>query len=427
MLLMVSTLHAQGRPAPGFQVIYSFTGGADGAGPWAAPILDAQGNLYGTASSGGTGPCVLDGNPGCGTVYKLAPNNGSWRFTPLYSYGGVNSGDGEYPIRPLVFGPSNIPGGILYGNTPPGGQGTCTFYNATGCGTAFKLYAGPVYPGLRRESVIYRFPDNAENGGQPASELVFDKQGNGYGTAFGGGAFNSGVVFKLTPSGGGFTESVIYSFAGGDDGASPVSGLYLDSKGNLYGTTSGGGSGPCQDPPFFGCGVVYELSPGANGWTETVLYAFQDGDDGKHPNGGVIMDASGDLLGTTWAGGSQNGGTAFQLTPSGNQWSITTFYTFGLNGAPLGTFVMDSAGSIYGTIQQAGAFTFGQVFKFTPSQNGWIFTDLYDFTGGADGANPLGGVAVDSKGNVYGTTWDRGANACKSQAGCGVIYEIVAQ
>ncbi len=173
-----------------------------------------------------------------------------------------------------------------------------------------------------------------------------------------------------------------------------------------------------------GCGTVFELSPSGGGWTEKILYAFQGGSDGQFPNAGVVMDAAGNLYGNTWQGGSGGGGTVYELSPSGGgNWTLTTIYSIVGNGFTVGRLVLDS-GNLYEVSQSGGAFGVGQVFKLTPTNGSWTFTDLHDFTGVTDGGTGLGGVAFDASGNLYGTAWGGSANSCAGGFGCGTVWQI---
>ena len=220
------------------------------------------------------------------------------------------------------------PNGSLYGTTVGGGEGTCSFDGSTGCGIAFNLTPGPTFPKTPftpwDEKILYRFT-GAGDGGSPFTTLLFDSSGNMYGTTVFGGTSNLGTVFKLTSTGGGnYTESAIYSFAGGMDGENPYDGLIADTAGNYYGTTAnGGGSTNCSA----GCGTVFELSPNGSGWTEKILYRFQGPTDGENPNAGLVMDSAGNLYGNTWQGGPGGGGTVYKLTNSGGNWTETTIYS----------------------------------------------------------------------------------------------------
>jgi len=404
---------------PTFSVLHTFTGGADGAQPWASLILDPAGNLYGTAAAGGTGDCSYLGATGCGTIFQLKPHGTSYTFSPLYSFQGGE--DGEFPARPLTRGPN----GTYYGTTTSGGEGTCSFDGVSECGTVFN--AGPTAQPPRtpllefRESVLYRFTGGSD-GGNPFSTVVFDQAGNIYGTTSSGGANGLGSVFELTPAGGGtYTETVLYSFAGGSDGANPYDGMTFDTAGNLYGTTLyGGGSTVCQT----GCGTVFKLSPSGGGWTESVIYRFQgSSSDGQYPTAGVVIDSAGNLYGNTNSpplGQGGNGGNyVYELSPNGSNWTYSKLSGAGGGGFGYGRVALDSNGNLYAVTEGGGAFGYGQVSKLALASG--IFTNLYNFTNSSDGANPYSGVVVDSNGTVYGTTI-RGGSGC--HGGCGVVWEI---
>lgn len=366
-----------------YNVIYNFTDvGSDGASPYAGPTLDQSGNLYGTT--------YLGGSTGNGSVYRLSPHGSSWIYTSLYSFKGVPDGSGP------AFGSLVIGGGrALFGTTEGGGE----------FGTAFAICNCP-----EREVQLHSFGTGTD-GAQPIGGLVLDSAGNYYGTTSLGGSSGNGTVFQGKRSGYSWTESVIYNFTGGDDGASPPAGVSVDSHGNLYGTSSFGGS--------TGDGVIYELSPNASGWTQVVLYTFQGADDGQNPVGGVIVDANGNLYGTTFDGGINGGGTVYELSPSSNGWMFKVLYSFtGGYGGPYNKLTFDAHGSLYGVTNSDGANGFGSVFKLTPNNGTWTFTDLHDFAGGNDGSLPYGSVAVDSQGNVFGTASVGGSN------NQGLVFEI---
>ncbi|MFZ0792912.1 MAG: choice-of-anchor tandem repeat GloVer-containing protein [Candidatus Korobacteraceae bacterium] len=215
----------------------------------------------------------------------------------------------------------------------------------------------------------------------------------------------------------------MYDFAGGgNDGQNPLDGVIFDTAGNLYGTTAvGGGSANCTN----GCGTVFELSPSGSGWTEKVLYKFQGPSDGENPNAGVVMDTAGNLYGNTWQGGPGGGGTVWELSPSGSNYTFTLLYSVPGSGFAVGRLARDSHGNLYEALQNGGANNNGQIFELTPSNGNWIFTDLHDFTNGNDGGEPIGGVVLDSSGNIYGTALFGGANACGGGSyGCGTVWEI---
>ncbi len=398
-LLAVSAEKASGQT---YQVLYSFTGGVDGSGPFGGVTMDSAGNLYGTTYSYGA--------HGFGTVFKLSRKNGSWLFAPLYSF--QNIPDGANPAARVIFGPN----GTLYGTTYLGGAGC----RGIGCGTVFNLR--PPATTCRAvfcawsESVLYRFND-VPDGASPFSEVVFDQSGNLYGTTYGGGFNGQGAVYKLTSFGGQWGEGVIYRFQNGTDGASPQSGLIFDAAGNLYGTSSAGGAN---------YGAVYELTPTQFGWSEQTLHGFQDYSLGASPIGGLVFDRSGNLYGTTMYGGAQFSGTVYELMPALGSWTFHLLYSFAGSGSegPLASLILDSAGNLYGTTYADGAYGQGAVFKLTHSGGGWTHTSLHDFTGGSDGAGPLGQLIFDANGNLYGTTGLGGISGSCSPAGCGVVFEI---
>jgi uncharacterized repeat protein (TIGR03803 family) len=388
-----------------FTVIHDFTGEGDGAGPTAGVTVDTAGNLYGTTQNGGT--------DGFGIVYRLKHLGSGWQLTPLYSFQGGS--DGAVPNASVEFGPD----GSLYGTTYEGGGTNC---NHTGCGTAFNLK-----PPLTvcktalcpwNETVLYRFSGGNDGANPDAGDLIFDEEGNIYGTTLSGGSYpcegpGCGTVFQLTHSSGGWTKSTIYDFTGGNDGGNPASGVVLDGVGNLYGTTLGGGA--------YGAGAAFQLMNTGNGWTENTLQSFEvEGSNGYTPAAGVIVDQSNNLFGATSSGGVGNGGTVFELSQSGGRWSLSLLYSLsGGSSGPQGSLVMDSAGNIYGTTLGNGEYGYGNVFKLAPSNGGWTYTSLHDFTGGRDGRHPYSAVALDASGNLYGTTYGGGSG------GYGVVYEIV--
>jgi uncharacterized repeat protein (TIGR03803 family) len=207
-----------------------------------------------------------------------------------------------------------------------------------------------------------------------------------------------GIRNELTPSSEGWTEQTLYGFGGGDDGCNPRSSLTIDSSGNLYGTTQIGGPS--------NAGTVFEMTPSGGGWTETVLWALS-GVDGTSPLAGVVFDTAGNIYGTGYGGGLFGGGTVFRLTPSsGGGWTGATIFSFtGCdNGCYPYSVVFDSVGNLYGTTQRCGADEVGTVFKLTPTVGQWKMSVLHTFTGAADGAYPNSGLIFDSAGNLWGTT-----------------------
>jgi uncharacterized repeat protein (TIGR03803 family) len=257
---------------------------------------------------------------------------------------------------------------------------------------------------------LYRFTDG--NGGYPSASLIFDSAGNLYGTTTAGGTYGDGVVFELaSTSDGGWTQKMIHQFTG-KDGSFPAAGLIFDQAGNLYGTTEKGGA--------YGQGVIFELTPNSDGrWTEKVLHVFcslTNCSDGRLPVAGLVLDAAGNLYGTTTAGGvSDHGdsdqGVVFKLAPDSNGgWNETVLHVFGFgvnNGRfPAAGLIFDQAGNLYGTTQRSDQGPFGVVFKMTPNSNGtWSESVIYTFTGfPGDGSSPLAGLTFDQAGNLYGTT-----------------------
>lgn len=367
-----------------FTVLANFAQtGNVGYAPYSGFVTDQAGRFYGTNSMGGT--------HGYGTVYRIAPAGSGWIATGLYSFQGGT--DGATPYSPVAFGPD----GTLYGATSAGGTGGYgTVYNlrppATVCKTALCPW---------EETVLYRFTGGSDGATPQLGALAFDEAGNLYGTTYGGGANGVGVVFKLTRSGNSWTESVLWSFTGHLDGAFPISGVIFDNAGNLYGTTSDAGGD--------GYGVVYELSPSGSGWTQKTLYSFTDGDGGGSPYGGVIMDAQGNLWGTTCGCIAGGGGEAYELTSSHGNWTLSMAQYFNAMIGPYDTLTIDGAGNLYGTIFQGGIGGSGQVFKLIPTINGLVYVDIYDFSFGS-GFGPAGGVVLDAAGNLYGTTAFGGQN-----------------
>jgi uncharacterized repeat protein (TIGR03803 family) len=268
----------------------------DGGGPEAGMVLDKAGNLYGTARAG---------TYGAGVVFEMTPNTGTaWTESVLYGFcAKPGCKDGAGPYAGLIWDAA----GNLYGTTISGGS--------FGGGTAFELARGT--GGKWKEHLLHNFGSFQFDGVRLLAPLIFDKSGTLYGTAGRGGKYSCtggecGAVFKLTRlQSGQWKETVLYSFKPGGSGAYPSSGVVLDSQGNLYGTTGGGGIGSCAE----GCGVVYKLAPGQGGnWKYTVLHRFT-GPDGAIPGGGLILDNKGNLYGTTELGGTGTLGVVFEITP----------------------------------------------------------------------------------------------------------------
>ena len=387
---MSQTAHAQTYT---YKVIHNFTNiGSDGAIPFGGLILDHSGNLYGTTWLGGL--------YGSGSVYRIAPHGRSWRYTSLYSFKGVTDAAGP------GFGALVLRKGCsLYGTTEGGPF----------LGTAFvvrpKTKDCDEAPAPWQETVLHHF-GYGQDGGEPIGGIVFDKAGNIYGTTHVFGAYNNGTVFEISPSGKTWTEHTLYDFgATSTDGITPAAGLTIDNDGNLYGTTPLGGA--------YGGGTVFKLSRSDSGWTETVLYSFQGPSDGQNPVGGLILGKDGKLYGTTFDGGINGGGTVYELSPAGSTWNFSVLYSFtGGYGGPYNKLTLDRKGSIYGFTNGEGAYGLGSIFKLTPKDGSWTYTDIYDFPGGAKGGLPYGSLAVDDDGNIFGTASLGGS---KNQ---GLVFEI---
>lgn len=317
-------------------VLHSFSG-ADGISPYAGVIMDAKGNLYGTTQNGGTG-CS---GTGCGTVFELTPKAGGWTETVLHKFTG--DPDGDYP-----FGLIQDAKGNLYGATEVGGT--------TGiAGTVFKVSKAG------KELVLHNFQGGSSDGEFPyLAGVVMDTKGNLYGDTFEGGAspYNGGVVYKLGKSG---ALTVLHSFpVSEEDGEEPMGTPVVDKQGNLYGTTSTGG------PDY---GIVWKVSKKGK---ETVLHHFAGGpSDGAFPYSGVILDAKGNLYGVTTAGGSGTAcgqyacGTVYKLAKNG---TLTLLHSFtGSDGDyPIGGLILDANGNLYGTTVYGGSGGYGTVWKLTP-------------------------------------------------------------
>ncbi|MGD0932221.1 MAG: choice-of-anchor tandem repeat GloVer-containing protein [Candidatus Korobacteraceae bacterium] len=375
--------------------LHAFTGGLDGGFPESGVTLDRAGNLEGTAFEGGSA--------GLGAAYKLVHNGANWTASALHEFTGGT--DGARPAARVMVGPD----GSLYGTTVAGGSNSnCGEY--TGCGTVFQLSPpASICKAVLcpwNETVLYRFPGGPDGGVPGTGDILFDRQGNIYGTTQSGGAHDAGTVYMLTPSNGTWVHSVIYSFTGGQDGGYPMAGVIADAAGNLYGTTQSGGSG--------NGGTIYELSPSGSGWSESTLHALNSSTEGAYIQAGLIFDSAGNLYGAAAAGGPNGSGTVFQLAPSGDNWNFTVLYAnFGEGGGyegPAASLAIDQTGALYGTsVGWNDGNNFGTIFKLTPSNGGWVYTLLLQFNLN-DGGMPFGGVTLDAGDNLYGTTSEAAAS-----------------
>jgi hypothetical protein len=307
--------------------------------------------------------------------------------------------------------------GNLYGVTNTGGNSTnCGGFQ--GCGTVFELsHAGGT---TWTQTTIYNF-QNLADGSFPFGGLVFDAAGNLYGTNTGGGTYNAGVAFELSPaSGNSWTFTPLYSFGQSKQSVPPSSPLTVDAVGNLYGVTLGGGR--------YSQGSAFKLSKVAGVWKERILHSFGGPGDGAQPYGPLVIDPQGNLYGTTSAGGSTTWGIVFELSrQSSGNWTETLLHTFASGGSPEAGLIFDSAHNLYGTTYTGGAHGAGGVFRLTRvNQNGdliWKYIQLYSFTAGTDGSNPASPLTFDASGNLYGTD-AAFADSCQGFYGCWQVYKL---
>jgi uncharacterized repeat protein (TIGR03803 family) len=340
----------------------------------------------------------------------------------LYGFNSNGVG-GDYPAG-VVMGAS----GNLYGTTLYGGSGSCPQFDG-GCGTVFELT--PNGSGGWTKRTLHNFAKNGKDGFFPTTGLVFDKAGNLYGTTQQGGTHHYGTVYELTPqANGNWIEKILHNFSyNGTDGTFPKAGVVFDKAGNLYGTTFEGGSFSCS-PFLLGCGTVFELAPASEGkvWTETILHNFaNNGTDGNTPCcGELVLDGAGDLYGVTGAGGTNNYGAVFELTPTGGgNWTETVLHSFssgtGDGYFPQGGLTLDGKGNLYGTTVYGGAYGYGTVFELTPAGGGsWTEAIIHSFEqtiSGTDGSVPSSDLVIDSAGNLYGTAGD-------GLYSLGVVFEL---
>ncbi|HLY17723.1 MAG TPA: choice-of-anchor tandem repeat GloVer-containing protein [Bryobacteraceae bacterium] len=439
LLALVIVLPCSAANPPSLVMLYSFNDLADGGFPEAGLAMSSAGALYGTTSSS-------QGGYGWGSVFEMVPiKGGTFTHKTLYTFkGGV---DGANPVADLTIGGN----GILYGTTYGGG---------VGYGTVFELIPGS--GGTWTQKVIYSFKGGSSDGAYPAAGLVLASSGVLYGTTYAGGTKNIGTVFALAPSAGGWTETPVYSFLGGTDGANPVADLTLSvAPGTitLYGTTLQGGSVtiPPNTPPlctsttspcvYQNWGTVFQLVQSGGVWTETILYTFLGASDGGSPESPVIIGPGGVLYGATFWGGSTNGcplggypqgcGVVYQLTPptGTGAWTQTVLHTF--TGTvpdgnhPYGRMSLNSTtGQLFGTTFSGGAlidncFTesypgCGTIFSMKPpaTQGGsWTKSNLIVFLNN-NGGGPNGGV-LSKGGAIFGTTLYGG-----NTGGYGTVYEM---
>ena len=396
-----------------FHTLYTFPFN-DGNNPYAGLVGDGNGNLFGTAGGGAND---------MGSVFEMTPTqSGGWAERVIYSFSGFIAGDSVGPSALIADSSGNF-----YGTTVAGGPNED--------GTIFEL--SPSSSGTWTGATLYSFSPSLSDGASPEAALVFGASGSLFGTTHNGGSHAKGTIFEFTrQSNGQWTETVRYNFAGAPlDGALPAASMITDKAGNLYGTTtSGGSSSNCAG----GCGTVFELSPTGPGYKETVLYSFQGGtNDGSDPSTSLTFDDAGNLNGTTFTGGvphcytddAPSCGVVFKLSPTGNGgWKETLLHTFTNSttdgGNPTSTLVLDAAGNLYGTTATGGTYSHGTIFKLAPSGGSWVFSLVYDFENSPDGSYPAGNLWLDPSGNFYGVT-KAGGNAMNLYTnGYGTVYEF---
>jgi len=348
-----------------FTVLHNFTGSSDGGNPYAGVLRDTSGNLYSTTANGGSSDK--------GVVFKLDTGGTE---TVLHSFTGGT--DGGEPLAGLIRDTA----GNFYGTTFAGGS--------SGNGVVFKLSKGG------RATVLHSFAGGTADGAHPWGGLIQDDKGNFYGTTSGGGPSNWGTVFKLSKSG---TETVLHSFVGGSsDGEFPYyTSLLMDTKGNLYGVTSQGGSS--------NRGVVFKLSKSGK---FTVLHSFIGGTtDGCYPYGTPAMDTKGNLYGTTYMCGASNAGVVWKVGEKGTETVLHNFAGGSSDGAyPYAGVIMDAMGNFYGDTAYGGSSGDGTVYELNKKGK---LTLLHSFAG-SDGESPIGGLIRDAKGNLYGTAYEGGSD-----------------
>lgn len=372
-------------PSQGFTetVLYSFTGGDDGADPTTALIEGSDGSLYGTTSAAGA-------NGSGGTAFKITT---AGALTVLHSFINDSFSDGSGPSSLIQGADGNFYGATVYGG-------------ATGNGSVFKITP------TGTETILHSFVNGNGDGFSPGGSLIQASNGSFYGTASYGGANGDGAVYEITPLG---AESVLYSFnASAGDGFRPGSGVIQASDGNLYGTTPGNGSNVNTS-----YGAVFKVTLSGQ---ESLLYTFHGitAADGQLPVAGLVQGADGNLYGTTSEGGSGISGTAFKLTLAGVETVLNNFNAGGstsVNGySPVASLIQASDGNLYGITNLGGANDDGTVFQVTPQG---VSTLVYGFGGSSgDGAGPAAHLIQASDGNLYGTTHGGGAY------GYGTIFKI---
>jgi uncharacterized repeat protein (TIGR03803 family) len=336
-------------------------------------------------------------------VFALALT--TWASTEKVVWNFADGGDGSEPWSNYFITDGK---GNLYGATGFGGT-----YNS---GVVFMLSAAG-------ETILYEFKGQSNgDGASPHGRLAFDGNGNIFGTTQSGGTNGTGTVYEISPvRGGGWTETVIYNFsAGGLDGADPSAGMTIAPDGTMFSTTPDGGA--------YGAGVIFGMQKTANGWKQEVIHSINYPSDGGFPYEGLTRDAAGNLYGAAPSGGVGGNGVIYRLSFTKGAWVDTVLYSFtGQNGDGSGLYwidlIGDKSGNIYGATSFGGTNGTGTVWELVKGSNGYTEKILYEFgaAGSGDGNSPYGGLAMDSKGNLYGTTLNGGSS------NQGAVYAITKQ
>ncbi|MBV9103827.1 MAG: hypothetical protein JO060_09555, partial [Candidatus Eremiobacteraeota bacterium] len=349
-------------------VLYAFTGGSDGGAPMGRLAFDPAGNLYGTAHFGGVVNCGGSPQAGCGVVFRLTRTHHRWHETPLYAF--TDAADGGFPDAGVILDRF----GNLYGTASTGGNFACTI----GCGVVYELV--PNVSQTWSEIVLHSF--SGTDGQFPNAALFPGLGGTLYSTAWFGGANGAGTIFSLTPIGSQWTTTVLYSFAGKQDGTGPTGGLAQDPSGKLFGTT--------YPSNGYNNGVVFELRQGKDQmWRQRVVISFVSGATGENPYAGPIIDSDGTLFGTTIQGGLTGNGVVYEVVHATSRHPREiVLHTFA--GAPDGStpyagLTLDSTGNLYGATLFGGKHGQGTVFELI-KQHPHRYQEkiLHDFTGGKD-------------------------------------------
>ncbi|MBA3914921.1 MAG: hypothetical protein H0X25_13955 [Acidobacteriales bacterium] len=362
------------------KVIYSFAGDEDGEYPDTDLVLDKAGNIYGTT--------VLGGDFGSGTVFMLSRSGNGWSHTVLYDF--TSGKDGGQPYKGVTLDAQ----GNLYGTTVTGGTGSCE----GGCGVAYKLTNSS---GVWTQTVLHSFTGGNDGSG-PGNALTIDPAGNLFGMTPIGGAFGLGTIYQLHPrSDGSYAFRVIHQFAGGIEGSSASAGrLLLDQTGNLYGVTTVGG--------IHESGMAFELVRSPQGFQYKDLYNFHGVPESGFPYSALVRDSTGHLYGTTYYAGANNLGSVYELTYHAGIWQQDLLYSFtaGIDAnSPIGNLVVGSTGKLYGASSEGGTATVGTIFQLSRDGNGqWTESVVYNFQGSPDAALPYDGMVGDGQGNYYGAT-----------------------